>query len=528
MAYVPVINMAELGVVTDRLPHELPLNAWSGGKNVKFLNGYAETTGGGMVAYDPPSVPPYWLLSLFDASTLFVIYAGLEKVYGVSGTVHGNLTRQTLGVDVDYAATKLRRWSGGVLNGTPVLNNPNDTPQYWPQISLSTRLADLPDWPSGVRCGVMVPFLNFLVALDVTKGGTRYPQLVKWSHGADPGNLPVTWDETDPTHDAGEYPLADTPGKIVDAVQMGDQLIIYKEDATYSMQYVGGQFIFSFRKLFARTGALTAKCAVALPSGEHVVLAKDDIILHNGQQFQSIVEGYIRKELFASIDPQNYETSFLFLNTKDKEVWVCITPENEELPAKVWTWSWVTKSWGTRTLRPTAFLTMSVTDDTAVPHVWNQMPMTWNSIRTVWNDRTFNPAAEQVLAAQPLNTSIAVLGRSNLDFGETIETIITRTGIGLPFTADKPPDLFSQKFMRALRPRLEGTDGGEVFVRIGTQDYVDSPVEWRNEESYIIGVTDFIDILATGRLLAVSFRSNSAIEWRLHGYEVDVVTGGLF
>ena len=41
------------------------------------------------------------------------------------------------------------------------------------------------------------PVQNYLIALDLTKSGTRYPHMVKWSAAADPGTVPASWDETD-------------------------------------------------------------------------------------------------------------------------------------------------------------------------------------------------------------------------------------------------------------------------------------------------------------------------------------------
>jgi hypothetical protein len=110
-----------------------------------------------------------------------------------------------------------------------------------------------------VYCRSMRAFRTFLVALYVQKAGVNYPRLVKWSTEASTQTTPTSWNETDSTVDAGEYELADTKGDILDGLQLRDAFMIYKEDATYSMQFVGVPFIFSFRQLSPTIGAISQR-----------------------------------------------------------------------------------------------------------------------------------------------------------------------------------------------------------------------------------------------------------------------------
>jgi len=112
----------------------------------------------------------------------------------------------------------------------------------------ATHLDDAPVFVN-VYCRSMRAFRTFLVGLYVQKAGVNFPRLVKWSTEATIQATPTSWNETDSTVDAGEYELADTKGDILDGLQLRDTFMIYKEDATYSMQFVGVPFIFSFRQL---------------------------------------------------------------------------------------------------------------------------------------------------------------------------------------------------------------------------------------------------------------------------------------
>ena len=109
MAIVRVSNVGQFGVVNDLSMHELPINAWTDAENIRFLDGNAHQFLGHGEAYGTPSVIPYHILPVVIGSARYWIYASLTKIYATTITggsaVHTNLTRQTAGNDVDYAAT---------------------------------------------------------------------------------------------------------------------------------------------------------------------------------------------------------------------------------------------------------------------------------------------------------------------------------------------------------------------------------------------------------------------------------------
>ena len=62
-------NLGQWGVLRDGLPHELPLNAWSDGRNVRFREGYAEKFAGHAEAYGESLIVPYHVHSLNVGAT---------------------------------------------------------------------------------------------------------------------------------------------------------------------------------------------------------------------------------------------------------------------------------------------------------------------------------------------------------------------------------------------------------------------------------------------------------------------------
>ena len=64
-----------------------------------------------------------------------------------------------------------------------------------------------------------------------------FTNMVKWSHQADPGTVPASWDETDPALDAGEKTLSDSPGDNITGMQLGEDFIVYKYETCHVMRY---------------------------------------------------------------------------------------------------------------------------------------------------------------------------------------------------------------------------------------------------------------------------------------------------
>ena len=121
---------------------------------------------------------------------------------------------------------------------------------------------------------------NFLVALNITRSGTNKPRLVAWSQSSDIGALPTTWTSSS-TNDAGEVDLAEAYSPIVDGLPLRDSFIIYTQDSTHRMDYVGGDSVMRFQKIMGMSGLLTTNCAVEF-DGWHFAVTGSDVIIHDG------------------------------------------------------------------------------------------------------------------------------------------------------------------------------------------------------------------------------------------------------
>ena len=124
-----------------------------------------------------PSAAPYWAISWTKGSTDLWIYGGLTELYQINDTTHTTVTRSS-GSYTTTSGTE-NNWQGGILGGVLVCTNGIDVPQKYAQGD--SQFADLPNWPSTLRCKSIVPFKNHLIALNLTDSGTELPFSVRWS-----------------------------------------------------------------------------------------------------------------------------------------------------------------------------------------------------------------------------------------------------------------------------------------------------------------------------------------------------------
>lgn len=529
MPTYPVSLVGQHGIIRDVPAHMLPVNAWSNGNNVRFRNGFVEKILGQTPLFGTPSVAPYGVFSVSDGSNIFWVYTGLAAVYVVKDRVHTNITRSVGGA---YTASINTPWMMTNFQGVPIFNNENDVPQMWTPISAVQVLQALSNWTSTWRTKSLRAFKQFLVAVNVTKGATTYPRMVKWSHGAASGAVPSSWDETDETIDAGEFELSGTMGHCMDSLPLGDTLIIYKEDAIWGMQYVGGTKVMRFFPLDEEVGIAGPRQVALLQSGRHIVLSTDDVFVFNGQTRKSILDERMRTTLFESINNDAFRRSFVVVNHLYREAWICVPTGSATLPNTALVWNWVENTLTLRDIPTIAHanfgylpgFNLRITED-------GRYRITEaGDTRAVESglDWQTNAVARAVVLARPSSQNL-LLADDTFQFETTdYESYVERTGLGIPFRAGQPPDISSMKLLTAVWPWIEGTDGGVVKVYVGSQDSPDGPVTYDAPFNYVIGTTKQVPTRRHGRVFALKFLSDSNVDWKLRGYDLDAKQIGRF
>lgn len=518
MPIVRVPNAGSVGVIKDLSAHELPVQAWTDCSNIRFLDGSAYQFNGHGEVYNSPSVAPQYILPLTIGSTRYWIYTSAAKTYVVTNSggsaVHTDITHATPRAGV------VNQWTGTILGGIPILNvgDASKVPMYW-DLNLANRFVDLTAWPANTYCKFLRRYKNFLVAGNITDAGTNYPTKIMWSHPADPGTLPSTWDATDATKDAGNLPIADAVGPLIDAMELRDSLIVYAEGSTHGLDYVGGAFVLRNRKVFGMSGAMNRNC-VAEFDGWHLVLTTSDVVIHDGHGATSVLDKKTRRYLFQSIDTSARDKCFVFRNPFLNEIFICYPSIGATSCDKAMVYNFLDKTVSFRSL-PNVSHADCGTIDNSLAGNWNQDNDPWASDLTMWNGPDFTPDSARVIMASA-DTKLFMLDASSSFDGAVPSAHLERRS--LPLGADE-----RMKLIKGIRPRITGNSGETVLIKVGgnnTDPYADPTYDVTM--THTIGTTVSNDCFVSYRYPAIRFETGSSYQWRLDSFDIDAEELGMW
>lgn len=552
MAIIEISDVGNYGLSQGAPYHELPPGMWTRAKNMRFRDMAAEKINGHSQALgDLPNGanPIYMMQTISPSGTVYWLYADLDSIFATDGTTHAEISKTA----TTYNAAFDTNWNGGNLNGIPVLNNGVDVPQYWQDWDVSTPAlcTDIPGFSSVYdKVKVVRPFLNFLIALDVTESSTRYPYMVAWSDVADAGSLPTSWDYTSTTNRAGKNILAGEGGVIIDGLPLGNAFIIYKEGAIHTMRFIGGAPVFDFKQITQEVGALSRRC-IANWKGGHLVLAQGDVLIHNGGQPESILDQNertkrLRNWFFNQIDDTTFRRSFVVPNYRKNEIWCCIPESGKDFPTLALVWNYKENTFGVRELLDTVtsgankvygmpHITYGVVADSG-PVLWDSAVGTWEDQTELWDVAAYNPSVLKLLMANygettgPTTGKLFVADTGGAFDGNTYEAYVERQGlaiIGRRNDGGYNVDTQVNKFVRAIYPRIEVISGtGLIDVYVGGQQTIDGPITWEMQQFNPL-TDEKVNFTVNGRFIAVKFltQSSSTLLWKLRGYALDIEPG---
>lgn len=515
---MPILQVTDVGAAgqhRDDLAYEAPPNAWSTGNNVRFRNGYAERFGGHTAVFDPPSVAPYGAFGAFVANTRFVVYAGLAKVYAVTGSTHTEITGSA------PTGTAADIWTGGVMpGGIVVLNNGKDAPTYW-NGDTATDLATLTDWQTGDVVKSLRPFKNYLFTCNLSRGSTYYPRMLKWSDAADVGTLPAQWVPA-ADNDAEERDL-DVSAPLVDMCAYGDNLFIFSERETVVAQWIGGNEVFRTETISRTNGLLAQRCAVPIPGGVFTV-SRNDVILNTGSDSPpSLIDGRMKAFFFADLSADYFSRAFCVRNQTAQEVWICY-PSTASTGAcnRALVFNYAANTWAVRDLPNVhAGCEAIIQEGTAI--TFTTVSGTFTTVTGTFASYDVSPTSvERVILASGTNTKLYAVDVGD-DFGGTDFTAtIERTGLSLG-----EPDRI--KLVRGIRPKIDAAAGTVVSIYVGGSPDPEGDVTWSGPFSYTVGGdTVKVDCLVSGRYIGVRFQTTADAPWRLRSYSVDFEVMGAY
>lgn len=506
-----IAKIRPLDAIVDVQADDLPPEVWSGLLNVAFRRnqaqrvlGYSSVFAGsteGPVHLRPLLTPvaPYWLYAT-DADSIFV----------TDGTTHFDITPT-----VAPAPTINDAWTSTALNGIAVMNDNSGAPWYWDNQTANPMLP-LPGWQAGHNCRVIRSYKNYLIAMAYDDGVNFIPDLVVWSDAAEPGTVPQEWLPS-ASNDAGFRSLSDSPGEILDGQTLRDQFIIYAKNAVYTLNFIGGNFIFALRQLVSSTGILARNCVVEV-AGKHYALTDNDIVAHDGHSARSLLDRRWRRFFFERLDESVAYASFVALYEEQNEIWFCIPQTGDTYPTAALIYNYKEDRIGFREFDPCphgAAGTLPQGTTTTIDSLTGTIDDLFGTIdglssiggdndemllATTETERFFQVDSADDLAGTPIT---ATLARESLDF-------------------DMPDRV---KTVKAIWPRIQFS-AGSFEIRVGTQSAAYDPITWGQWLPW--AGEDKVDVFATGRLISVEIRSQGGGVWRCSGFDVELSVRGRY
>lgn len=504
------------GVVYDLPAWDLPKDAYSDALNVRFRDGAAEGHGGQSEVFGTPLGAAYRLHPISTGQQYYWVYAGTNRVWATDGGVHADISSNS----ASYSATDTIGWNGGAFQRHMVLNTGREPPQVW-EPNLANPMVDLPSWESGLFADVIRPFRNYLFALRCTESGVYNPRLLRHSNGAVAGNLPSSWDYTDPNEDTGRVEFGQTTDPLVDALALRDQFMIYKSNHAWAAQYVGGvDNPFIYRQVFSQVGLISQYCAVAF-EGMHCVLSTDDALVHDGNQARSILDKRARQWLFSQIDATHYQRCYLAANYRDREVWICFPTSGYEYPTTALVWNWTSNTLGVRELgQETPHIGFGVVNP-GTGGTFDTDLGTFDEASGSIDEQAYNPSITSLLMADPSATRLLQVDDSGTMNGATFTRRVHREA--LPFG-----DILRLKRIMRVFPKMVSVPGEVFEVYIGTRMTMEDSVVWTQPQTFTVGADVWVDFRVTGRIIDIRMEYSGTKTWRLHGFDVEWESGGYY
>ena len=238
------------GLNTDIPASELPPDTWTGVANALNRDGFMRRTRAYTVIQSITN-GPRWGLQVGQGAATSLVVLGADVVT-VNGTTQGVRTPAS-----GYTApTSLAQCSGGVINNRAVIcTQAVGGGWYWQAISGAGLFLPLPGWTAQFAtdaCQVMRCWKQHIFAANFPAGSDA----LAWSSAATTtGGIPTEWVPSS-TNDARLIYLGDTAGGIVDLIPLRDSLIVFKRQSMYTLQFIGGAFVFSSRKVTESFGVM--------------------------------------------------------------------------------------------------------------------------------------------------------------------------------------------------------------------------------------------------------------------------------
>lgn len=567
MPILPIRNLGQIGVITDVNAYDLPPNAVSMANNVRFDDGKIKRSNVFRSVLNTTATTPvftftYEIPNSFDKigiadrnGRVWFYQSGAETEvtqadwFPVSTLPFIESEWTAMGIDFTTDAYAVRigsetsslsddPYTYTYLQGIGYLNRGDRVP--WYITSGASTFAKLPNWNAGWRCRSLRAFKDYLIALNVTKTGTQYPTLVKWSDIAQYNAVPASWDETLTTNSAGENTISQMKTPILDGLPMRDVFIIYSNDQIWMMEETGDSLVFRFRKLFENIGIINTNCCVEV-DGRHYVFGHDDIYVHDGNSVETILDGRNWHYVFDNLNKSETDKFWVQHNPYTSEVMFAYISGDAEANFKnaaycnrAAVFSYKNQSWSFVDL-PLASRPTSANFSTSA--TWSSTSGSWDATGGTWYDQDeggddllFMAGVASASNGLTLPRLYGYEGSNNgvLPIGINTEatkaSFVERIAVDLDDTGE---ELRAYKVIKSIYPQVEITAPNQtVNFKFDGVEFPGSSVTWSTQTSFSPTTGYKVDTRENGRYLAWRMDTNDYNDFEISGFDLDVVTTG--
>lgn len=480
------------GVCADLPQTAQPADKWSSASNYTFPYGVAERVGG----YDSTTLldgtcticQPQWVLQFNELSTnnrtvtsrVWYVgqdYAGAAQTkVGLVGSPHVNYTPGG-----GWGAVVPGRITGGILNTwVAVLNSQTAPPLYWDAAGAAWTILPGPVHVNSTF-NALRPYREFLIGMGELGQDTKYrSDMVYWSDASTAFAVPATWVAA-ATNQAGDATLAGG-GEVVDGAVLGPDFLIYKKNAVYRMSYVGGNYVMALSRLFTGWGALSQNCIAAVQD-KHYVFTGDDLIVTDGQRWESIANGKLRRSIRVAASTYRLN-SYVHYSEKDQELLVCPTQSGLTFPTNAFVVSLKNFEWSVRSIPTASGMT---TYRTAQDYSYDLI-----------NDPGSTTASSGRIYSSPQGTTFA---------GSAISATLTKDALDFG-----SPRVKMVEWVRPIVPAVAGASSvpTSITVEVGARMNSDDSISYGTAATYTYASSDKIDVFSPTQGRYLDFRVTHA------------------
>jgi len=407
-----------------------------------------------------------------------------DSIYQYDGANWTNITGDPVDDGTDA------RWSGGWLAGAVTMANRKAVRTFRPGIDADSQPmqydpADGSTWESkNYHAETFRPFREYMLAGNVTQDGAEYPSRIQWCAPVEPGQVPNDWVPLAENR-AGARDIADTPGDIIDMHPLRDSMLVYKRDSVHTIQWVGGNSVFSVRRLTTAKGIHARDCIVEY-NGRHLCQGIEDIFTVDGNTAHSLIWGRLKRSWLADRDPDRSLNNSVSLDVVNQEVLFWYVSKNAPVgytyPDKALVLS----------LRNNSFFIRDYSAE--IPHaIYTLDVVNQDSANLVFH--AINRTGGQLLDLESASDRL----------GGSVPFYFVRTGL----FSDPGHD-----WIQVDRAKLQVT-GQPVTIKLGDQVAVDATPTWRG--NFVVDpATDYkTDARANGNLIAYHVSGNTQTDWQI-------------